>query len=243
MLNFILCDDNEQHNIHMQQRIEKILQRNNFDGKIALVSTNPDDIQKYAVQNNCEDNVYMLDIDLKKSMTGIDLARKIREHDSRSYLIFVTAHQEYTLMSFKIKTFDFLVKPISLAILEETIKALFKDYAVGMEQIKENTLSVKSGSNIYVFKQSDIIFFEKFGQVMIIHTVNGIIRCYETLDSIQERVDSTQFYRCHKSYLINKKYISSIDIKQNTVYMSNGEKCLMSRLYKKELIQNVCCNQ
>lgn len=241
MLNFVLCDDNQQHNTYMQQRVEKILEKNNFIGKVALVSTNPFDIQKYVLENSCENNVYMLDIDLNNKISGIELAKSIREYDSRSYLIFVTAHQEYTLVSFKIKTFDFLVKPISLTILESTIKALYKDYTACSEQKSSNFLSVKSGTNIHIFNLNDIVFFEKFGQVMVIHTLNGIVRCYLTLESVQEKIEGNQFYRCHKSYLINKKYISNIDIKKNIVTMYNREECPISRLYKKELLRDANC--
>ncbi|MET1239198.1 LytTR family transcriptional regulator DNA-binding domain-containing protein [Enterococcus faecalis] len=39
---------------------------------------------------------------------------------------------------------------------------------------------------------------------------------------------SNDFYRCHKSYLINRKHISKVIKSERIVEMSNGERCLVS---------------
>ena len=234
MLNFIICDGNEKHNENMLLRLERIFKNNNIDGVITLVSTDPLEVIKYSSINYNTINVYILEINLKSNMTGIELAGRVRERDPQAYFIFATAHQEYTLLSLKLKTFDFLIKPISFEILEECIKRLYNDFI----QI-DYYISIKSGTKLHVLKRNDTIFCEKFGQILIIHTINSTIRCYETLESVESRVNSNFFFKCHKSYLINIKHISTINIKDNTISMSNGEVCLLSRNSKKKLMINV----
>ena len=52
------------------------------------------------------------------------------------------------------------------------------------------------------------------------------------LKDVQAQLDS-RFYRCHRSYIVNKHNIKEIDFKQSIVYMTNGETCLLSVRMKK----------
>ncbi len=54
------------------------------------------------------------------------------------------------------------------------------------------------------------------------------------LKDVQAQLDS-RFYRCHRSYIVNKHNIKEIDFKQSIVYMTNGETCLLSVRMKKGL--------
>lgn len=236
MLKFIVCDDIEIHNQHMKSYLDRICIENTIPAMTYLVTDDPKKVLLCPLSDEQDTNVYILDIDFKSDLNGIDLAKQIRSKDFRAYFIFVTAHQEYTLLSFKIKTFDFLLKPVSYKILEECILSLNKDY-IENKNLNSNVLTVKSGNQIYTFNEDDIIYIEKFGKIMIVHTNNKIIRCYETFENIENRLDKSKFFRCHKSYLINIKKIKSIDVKNNMIVMSNNDTCLLSRKYKKELLE------
>ena len=72
-------------------------------------------------------NVLLLDIDLKSSMSGLDLASEIRKTNKHSYIIFTSAHLEYILIAYQYKTFDFIPKPITLERLEETFLRIIDD--------------------------------------------------------------------------------------------------------------------
>ena len=57
---------------------------------------------------------------------GVEFATELRKFNKNFYLVFLTAHFEYSLLSFKCKTFDYLLKPISSSALL-TIFKRFKD--------------------------------------------------------------------------------------------------------------------
>lgn len=239
MLKFIICDDDRKHNEHMKRRIEKIIASHNLDAKVVLCTDSLQEVLRYS-QQNCEEkgNVYILDIDFKKETNGVEVARIIRNREASAYIIFVSAHQEYSLLCYKLKTFDFLLKPINYTILEECILSLVKDFN-SLNQEKEKSVVVKTGSEVHKININDIYYCEKYGKILIIHTSKGIIQCYETLEHMQEMLEGYGFFRCHKSYLINLKHVSRISIKDNFVYLSNEEKCPVSRNYKKELLNHV----
>lgn len=238
MLKFILCDDNEQHNKYLSKAISLVLEKNGFEGEIACTATNSKDVIKYSFNNKGEDNVYVLDIDLPGDLNGINLAKKIRENDVLAYIIFVSAHQEYAMLCYKVKAFDFLLKPLNSKVLSECIDRLYNDYDK-IIKTSNPKLPVKSGSKIHLLNIDDIIYIEKYGNVAVFHTVNGVLRSYVSLDELQKKTSLYGFYRCHNSYLINPKQIDYVSIKQNYVFMKNGKKVNVSRTYKKGLINIV----
>ena len=54
------------------------------------------------------------------------------------------------------------------------------------------------------------------------------------LKNMEEQLDE-RFIRCHKSFIINKDKVKEIDKKANTVTMSNGSVCPVSKTGKKLL--------
>ena len=125
MLNFVICDDN----LNLLDRLEKMLDiifcKNNFEAKIVCKSDNAEEISNYIASNKVD--VVMLDINLKSNKTGIELAKEIRKINKNIYIIFTTGHLEYAMLAYKVKTFDYLAKPINYDRLEETIIRLFDD--------------------------------------------------------------------------------------------------------------------
>ena len=47
--------------------------------------------------------IYFLDVDLKSDINGIKLGSKIREKDTRGFIIFTTTHLEMSYFAFKYK--------------------------------------------------------------------------------------------------------------------------------------------
>ncbi|WP_258379416.1 LytR/AlgR family response regulator transcription factor [Enterococcus plantarum] len=93
---------------------------------------------------------------------------------------------------------------------------------------QKNLFKLKDGDTVRSIDTEDIIFFESSvaSHKIILHLENGEIEFYGALKEIEEQCKS--FYRCHKSYLINRNHISKIIKSERTVEMSNGETCLVS---------------
>ena len=125
MLNFVLCDDNINTLNRFSKMLDLVFINNNLDGNISFTSSNANEVLNF-VKNHTVD-VIILDIDLQSTISGLDLAKKIRDINKKIYIIFATAHLEYLILAYKCKTFDYLAKPISLNNLESTILRLFND--------------------------------------------------------------------------------------------------------------------
>ena len=116
MLNFVICDDNQNMLNKLNKMLETIFISNNIDANILFHSVNPKEVLDFANSNTVD--VFVLDIQLKSTMTGLELAEKIRISNKDAYIIFTTGHLEYSLLAYKLKTFDYIPKPITLERLE-----------------------------------------------------------------------------------------------------------------------------
>ena len=234
MLKYVIMDDEIKHNLNMKKRLDNIFDKHSLEAVTKLVATEPSDVLQYSIENVNEDNVYFLDVDFGCDITGIEVAMQIREHDARSYIIFISAHPEFVMPSLKTKIFDFLVKPISIDTLEKCILSIHKDF-LSLRKDEKQTFILKSGVKVYQLNMEDIIFLEKFGHQLVVHTLNGQISSLDSLENVKNKLDSNNFFRCHKSYIANLHHIEEIDYKNNLIFFKNRENCLLSKRYKKEL--------
>ena len=126
MLNFAVCDDNIIILNRLCKMLESIFIKNNLDAEVVFSSSSASELLNYLSSDNHLD-VLILDIDLKSEYSGLELARKFREANKNIYLIFSTAHLEYALTAYKLKTFDYLPKPLTSERLEDTVLRIFDD--------------------------------------------------------------------------------------------------------------------
>jgi two-component system, LytTR family, response regulator AgrA len=234
MLYFTILDDDATHNLNTNKRLKLIFRKYEIDATIALNTTKTSEVIEYCTNNNSRNNVYLLDVDVNSKLNGIEVATIIREQDAKAYIVFVSAHPEYVMSSLKTKIFDYLIKPVSVETLAKCINSINKDFNKVNSNISPQ-LSIKSGFNVYNLNFNEITFLEKNGHHIVIHTVSGEIESTESLESIECKLDEKQFFRSHKSCIVNVSYISRIDNSNNIIYLRNGELCVVSKRCKKEL--------
>lgn len=228
MLNFVLCDDNQNILNKLNKMIESILIKNKLSGQVAYSTTNPDNFIKYIEYNSFD--VVFLDIDLKNNLSGMDLANTIRKKNKKAYIIFSTAHLEYLMLAFKYKTFDFLAKPITYERLEETLLRLYDDISA------ENNIFFKVNNKNGYINSNDIFFIEKQGKKAIVKTSNGDFSITSSFSNILNRLPNN-FIRCHKSYIVNLDQISNIQANNEICFKNSGiSQCQIGPKYEKFFI-------
>jgi two-component system response regulator AgrA len=238
MLYFIVLDDDLAHNTNTVKRLQGIFNDYDMEAQIALKATRPEEVVEYSSKNKTENNVYLLDVNVQSNINGIDVANIIRQQEVNAYIVFVSAYPEYVIPSLKTKVFDYLIKPISSDMLTECINSIHKDF-MKVNAVKDPSIVIKSGFNIYTLNLNEILYFEKYGHLLVVHNFSGKIESAESLDSIELKLDNKKFFRCHKFFIINISHIVRIDFLSNVVYLKNDETCAVSKRCKKEL-KNIC---
>lgn len=163
-------------------------------------------------------HITFLDVEMPV-MTGIECAKKIADINPRTFIIFVTAHEEYMPEAFELYAFDYLVKPFKIERVEQTlqrIKALAREPELGAitKIIKHNKgldkLVLKSKEGISFVDMEAIILIQREDRSTVVYTSAERYVTSEGLSELEERLDSSLFFRCHKSYIINLSCIQKI---------------------------------
>lgn len=174
--------------------------------------------------------LFLLDIQLY-DYSGFELAKEIRNIDKYKLtpIVFITAIPTKELLAFKqIHCYDYIVKPFSE---KEVIEVLSTVINYGIK--KEEYISFNLRDYIYRVKFDDIIYFEVIQRKVKVVTVKEQFELsHYTLNKLQDTL-TNDFIRCHKGYIVNVNYISSVD---KTNYCINLEeiddKIPIGRKYK-----------
>ena len=181
MLNFVICDDNQNLLDRLEKMLETIFTKSDYDAAVTFKSDNADDILNYIDHNTVD--VLMLDINLKSSKSGLELAEEIRKRKKNPYIIFTTGHLEYAMMAYKYKTFDYLAKPIIYDRLEETIERLFED----ANELSKSYIKIDNKNTL--IDESEIHYIKRDGMKLVFHTTSRDYDTYSSFNKFQKIYD------------------------------------------------------
>lgn len=228
MLNFVICDDN----LNILDRLEKMLDtifcKNDFEAQVAFSSDNTEEVLNYISSNKVD--VAMLDINLKSNKTGIELAKEIRKINKNIYIIFTTGHLEYAMIAYKVKTFDYIAKPINYDRLEETIIRLFED----VTSVPKRYLKIDNKNTLV--DESEVQYIKRDGMKLVFHTNSRDYDTYSSFNKFQDKLPEN-YIRCHKSYIANINQIKDVEPVSGTITFKSGDTCDIGPKYKSNLME------
>lgn len=142
-------------------------------------------------------------------INGTTLASMIKNELPLAQIVFATAYQEYAVKAFELGAVDYLLKPFDLERVRKTMERITEKSAgqvrVGQETI--NKIMIYSGKSFQVLDMDQIIFIETEKRYCKIHTAKEEFVQNESLNYYENRLRNNGFFRIHKSYLINLKYV------------------------------------
>ncbi|MDD3453332.1 MAG: response regulator transcription factor [Bacilli bacterium] len=219
MIKFVVCDDEDFFRKKVTDVINKIFMKNNIEYQISSFSGYNKSLEKI-INTNMNAKIYILDIEMKNSISGIDIARKIRKNDWNSIIILVTSHTElgYEALKAQIMLLDFISK------YDNCDKNLEEVLRKAIEQFNEKkSISFKSSGMSYRIFTKDIIYILKdsVDRKCIIRTTYSEIPINKTLSEIHDLLDE-RFYLTHRGCLVNTSEISYVDWKNSIIHFNNN---------------------
>lgn len=187
-------------------------------------------------------DLLFLDINMPK-ITGLDFLRTLQH---QPVVIITSAHEAYALESFELDVCDYLLKPFSFTrFLKAINKALerqkFKHMTAAPPDLNpsENTSKPESSLFIKVDKRliqivpDNIYYLESFGNYVKVWLEKDFHLTLRTLSSFEDQLNSLDFLRVHKSFILNKQFIDYIE--GNLVVMKNGQKLPVGKHFRSSL--------
>jgi len=170
-------------------------------------------------ENNQHPQLIFSDIVLGDGLS-FEIFDKIK---TKSFFIYTTAFDQYTLKAFKLNSIDYLLKPIELDDLEKAIEK-FKSFLPEQNFLDSNeiraivrnpktTLSrvlVKIGYNLKVISVADISCFYSENKIVYLQTKERNYPTDFTLDELEDVLDEANFFRVNRQFIISSDYIKNI---------------------------------
>ncbi|KKM08978.1 hypothetical protein SY88_21250 [Clostridiales bacterium PH28_bin88] len=148
--------------------------------------------------------IVVLDISLP-GISGIDVAKTVRQKLPHTEIIFVTAHEDYIKEAVKLYATDYISKPLDTARLKQTLNRIKQNLSS-----PEKLLELKTGKGIQVTRPQDICVVEAIKKKTIIHTATKTFTSDHSIMEIEAQLDQGMFYRTSRSYLVNLSKIKAI---------------------------------
>ncbi|HBF5510860.1 TPA: response regulator transcription factor [Clostridioides difficile] len=226
MYRIVICEDDITQIAFLRECILKSLE--GISSQIELFEFNSGE---ELLETNLEGiDIFFLDIKMLQ-LTGMDVAKIIRETNNTSEIIFITSIVDYIQEGYKVRAYRYLLKPIDFGDLNESILSCISDII----KKRENFMLIENKGIINKILINSIMYIEVRKKVLTIHTKNDTYYTKNSMDKIELELEKYNFFRCHKSYLINLEYIQFIC--KNTVVINGKDipvsKYRMANLKKK----------
>lgn len=174
----------------------------------------------FAYEGDGAFDILLLDVEMQ-GMSGIELAKRLRASGSRAEIVFITSHFEFVGEGYEVDALHYLVKPVSREKLSEVLSRAAEKLAVEPPFV---VISCQGGTvKLY---ESDILYVESFLHDIVIHTKTGEYRIKENISTFEQRL-SEDFFRVHRSYLVNLKAV--IRIGRTSVALEDGAEVPVAR--------------
>lgn len=186
--------------------------------------------------NKHKPSVVFLDIEMP-GHSGLELLDYFNEEDVCFKIVFTTGYSEYAIQAFKLSAADYLLKPLDLQSLKETIARLYKletqNNADAMQALKSNLSNVSAGEKILAVNLNNHTRFIKLKEIKMLQAEGSYCKIFlnddtqllasKNLKYFEEKLQQANFFfRSHKSYIVNLTKVKEIQKAENELKLEGN---------------------
>ncbi len=246
----LIIDDEELARENLSMMIESFVPNMKIVGKACNKEEAKEKIEMLSP------DVIFLDICMPSGTEGLTLLDEIQ--NKNFLVVFVTAFKEYALKAFNTNAVHYILKPIDIDELMDAGKKIkerldllqshpetlleyqnsLKNTAYSIRNKESKRLTISHSRGMKIVTLSDIEFIEAKGNCCDIYfkdktkyTDTRTLKTYENL------LSDSQFFRTHKSFIINTNYINEyLTINGSIAVMASGKEIPIARSKTKEFV-------
>jgi two-component system, LytTR family, response regulator len=207
----LIVDDDYGMRLILKKSIEK-------HKEFQVVAEAEDGEKAILIFEKLQPEVIFLDVEMA-GISGVECARKIVDINPKTIIIFATAHNEYMPEAFEMYAFDYMIKPFKVERIYQTLNRIKELDEKGKEHTINNIIKhekslqklfIKNKEGISIIDISEVIIIQREDRSTVVVTTEEEYITSEGLSELEEKLDKNQFYRSHKSYIVNLAMICKI---------------------------------
>lgn len=189
---------------------------------VAVVGQAKNGVEAVRLIESLDPDLVFLDV----QMPGLDGFGVLQSISRSPKVIFATAFDEYAIKAFEVHAVDYLLKPISRARLEDSVRRVegrlekrngdsvdLRELLSRLDERERRHLHhvpVHRGKQILIMPVDDVLWFEVEYRLVHAHVEGDRYMTNFTLKQLEERLDPEIFFRAHKSRLVNLEKVKAI---------------------------------
>ena len=202
-LGIAVCDDDKFYLDKIQSIISGILSQRRISFFLDTYQSGEAFMQEMASLQKYD--LIFLDIEMQGT-NGVEIARKIRKNNFEMAIVFVTVMMGEMCKGYSVGAFRYILKDEITEGIHECLEAFFYK-----EENKERMMEFPCVGGTRKIRLKYIIYLESQNHKVYIYLKNKeVLEIYERLDVLEKLIDSEEYVRVHKSYLVNMGYIHKI---------------------------------
>ncbi|MFR6142507.1 MAG: LytR/AlgR family response regulator transcription factor [Finegoldia sp.] len=229
-MNIAICDDDLKHINLIEDMIYDLSQKlDNFKPDIDAYLSGEELLRLIDVKDF--PSILFIDVEMP-GLNGIQTARELRKLSEQVLIIYVTSYETYTLESFEVRPFRYLLKPID-------IKKFARAFYDAIEYINNSNSYVffkKGKDHIQIDSSSIISIFSESGRKLRVKTNNELDEkvFYGKIKNIEKELNPLSFVKINSGTIINLKRVKILNAHE--VIMIDGSILPISKNRKKSVI-------
>lgn len=208
-------------------RLHKLLE--SFSATFRVVDEAKNGTEAVEKINLLQPDVIFLDIEMP-GLNGFEVLQRL---EKIPIVIFCTAFDQYSLKAFETNSVDYLLKPVRLERLQQTVDKLssltnnlssetilevLKDFYHQKEEKKMTSITVKKGEKLIFVKLDEVTHFEADDKYVSVHTSKETHLSEQSLLQLTLKLPEN-FLQVHRSVIVNTNYIEEIQKYFNSRFM------------------------
>jgi len=194
--------------------------------EVEVIATGSNGLEAMELIRKMEPDLVFMDVNMP-GMDGMGVVRQLREKGVElPHIIFVTAYDQYAVEAFRLEALDYLLKPVDKVRLAESIERARRAVqerkapelpgagtaaAPAPQTAPRSKLAVRCNNRHFIVDANDVIYATIDNGLITLVTTNleGHSN-YRTIEDLQAALDRDQFWRVHRSYLVNINRIKEV---------------------------------
>jgi two-component system response regulator LytT len=187
---------------------------------IEVLSSVSNGLEAVRLIQELEPDLVFLDVQMP-GLDGLGVIRKLRETTSDlPHFILTTAFEQYAIEAFRLEALDYLLKPVEKGRLSESVarakraiedKQQNKPVHPAKAAMPRTKLLVRANNRNFIVDAQDVIYATiDDGLITIVTSQLEGHSNYRTIEELQSNLDSSTFWRVHRSYLVNINKIREV---------------------------------
>ena len=215
-----ICDDDKRELLQIVTLVESF----RHERKAELTYTSFQNATDLLVSMESGDyDLLLLDV-LMPGVNGMQAAREIREHNSRTEIVFLTSSPEYAVESYSVRAHHYLLKPATEDKLFPVLDRLLDNF-----KKPEDALRIRMQSRVFSLPYSKMEYVEVNAKTLFFYLTDGGVRDVpgSLADYEQVLLKRPGFMKVHRSYLVNLQWVQ--ELRQGELLTVGGRRVPVSR--------------